>query len=88
MLDVKSNLLKRYPKNRKKLYPDLSLLEVLKLKSVREYISETTVNRYLEFFSGFFHWSVQADFMLKNPRKVCSANMISLMSVNWDRRSR
>ena len=67
MLDVKSNLLKRYPKNRKKLYPDLSLLEVLKLKSVREYISETTVNRYLEFFSGFFHWSVQADFMLKNP---------------------
>jgi len=67
MIDVKSNLLKHYPKNRKKLYPDLSLTEILKLKTVKEYISETTINRYFEFFSGFFRWAVQADFMLKNP---------------------
>ena len=67
MIDVRCNLLKKYPKNRKKLYPGVPLAEILKLKNVKEYISECTMTRYMEFWNGFFNWAVQADFMVKNP---------------------
>ena len=67
MVDIRTNLLKRYPKNRKKLYGDMPLCEVLQSKNVKEYISETTIARYMEFWNGFFNWAVQADHMTKNP---------------------
>ena len=67
MIDVRCNLLKKYPKNRKKLYPGVPLAEILKLKNIKEYISECTMTRYMEFWNGFFNWAVQADFMVKNP---------------------
>ncbi len=67
MIDLRTNLLKKYPLHRKKLYPGMALKDVLKLKDVKAYISETTMTRYLEFWNGFFNWAVQADYMTKNP---------------------
>ena len=67
MIELRTNLLKKYPKHRKKLFPNEPLREVLKRKDVKAYISETTMTRYLEFWNGFFNWAVQADYMTKNP---------------------
>ena len=67
LIDLRTNLLKKYPLHRKKLYPGMALKDVLKLKDVKAYISETTVTRYLEFWNGFFNWMVQADYITKNP---------------------
>ena len=67
MIDLRMNLLKKYPLHRKKLYPGMALKDVLRLKDVKAYISETTMTRYLEFWNGFFNWMVQADYITKNP---------------------
>jgi len=67
MVDVRMNLLQKYPLHRKKLYPNMPLMEVLRLKTVKAYISESTQSRYMEFWSGFFNWAVQADYITKNP---------------------
>ena len=67
MIDLRTDLLKKYPLHRKKLYPGMPLKEVLKLKNVKAYISETTITRYWEFWNGFFNWAVQADYLAKNP---------------------
>ena len=67
MVDIRLNLLQKYPLHRKKLYPNLPLKEVLRLKTVKAYISESTQSRYMEFWSGFFNWAVQADYITKNP---------------------
>ena len=67
MVDIRMNLLQKYPLHRKKLYPNMPLKEVLRLKTVKAYISETTQSRYMEFWSGFFNWAVQADYIAKNP---------------------
>ena len=67
MINLRMNLLKKYPLHRKKLYPGMALRDVLKRKDVKAYISETTMTRYLEFWNGFFNWAVQADYMTKNP---------------------
>ena len=67
MVDVRVNLLQKYPLHRKKLYPNMPLRDVLALKTVKAYISETTQSRYMEFWSGFFNWAVQADYISKNP---------------------
>ena len=67
MVDVRMNLLQKYPLHRKKLYPNMPLMDVLRLKTVKAYISESTQSRYMEFWSGFFNWAVQADYIAKNP---------------------
>ncbi len=67
MIDLRTNLLKKYPKHRKKLYPNVPLRDVLKRTDIKAYISETTMMRYMEFWNGFFNWAVQADYMTKNP---------------------
>ena len=67
IVKLRSEVLPRYPLNRRKLYPGKSLQELLKMVPAPEPISERTQRHYMEYWSMFFNWCVQCGYMAYNP---------------------
>ena len=69
IVKLRSEVLPRYPSNRKKRFPDKSLNELLKMTPAPDPIGAKTQNHYLSGCSTFFNWCVQCGYMANNPAR-------------------
>ena len=67
IVKLRSEILPRYPLNRRKHYPGKSLQELLKMVPAPTPISERTQRHYMEYWSMLFNWCVQCGYMANNP---------------------
>ena len=62
-----SDVLPKYPRHREKLYPGKSLPELLKMTPAPDPLSKKTQANYLSYWSTFFRWCVQCEYMSSDP---------------------